>query len=113
MNNSPRYIADENGTVVRRHRVFDTHKREVIIYTADPLIAARMAADYEKQWLRSTWSTRNYKRLVRALRHTWRLVRRPASAPTPPLTERQQRVAYVEQLCEKGRQDLAASRPTV
>lgn len=112
MNNSPRYITDENGTPVRRHRVFDTHTRQVIIYTADPLIAARMAQDYEKQWLRSTWSTRNYKRLGRALRRLWKLVRRPASEPTPPPTVREQRVAFVEELCDKGRRELAASRST-
>jgi len=105
MKTSPRYVADENGTPVRRHRVFDTHKRQAIIFTADPLIAQRMADEYEKQWLRSTRWRRAYKRVGRFLRSL--RVRRTPAPPPLPLTQREQRLAFVEELCEKGRQQIA------
>ena len=108
--NSPRYIVDEQGTQIRPHRVFDTHKRIAIIHTADPLIASRMAEDYEKQWLRSTWRSRSFKQPGRALRRALSLFKRPASVPAVEPTVRDQRVAYIEELCEKGRQKLAALR---
>jgi hypothetical protein len=102
MDNERRYTADENGTPVRPHRVFDTHKRQTMIYTADPVIAQRMAEDYEKQWLRSTRWRRAYKRVGRFLRSL--RVRRTPPPPAVPLTEREQRLAFVEELCETARQ---------
>lgn len=98
---SPRYVTDQKGTAVRPHRVFDTHKREAIIVTADPVIARTMCDEYERQWQLSGRWRRSVKRLRRWLRSLWAT---PEPAPAPPKpTERERRVLFVENLCEKAR----------
>jgi hypothetical protein len=102
---SRRYVVDTKGTEVRPFRVYDAHKGTVFIYTADRVVAERMAEEYEKQWLRSTWLRRNWQRVARWLRSLF--AKKPAPRPAAAPTIREQRVEFLERLCEKARAETA------
>lgn len=106
---SPRYVTDQKGTAVRPHRVFDTHGREVIIVTADPVIARTMCDEYEQQWRRSGRLRRNFKRIARWLRAVFTAP--PPEPPPPAPTVRERRLMFVEDLCDKARRgELVGTR---